>query len=307
METILFSSYGDNTSSLMFGGLQDTFIYNGFKYAKIEYHRDADIIFDDRSSYSVISSRNLNPDKKLVNHNRFPKYAYAELFKRAAKDLKSKHFISVPHHRGINSFEVKANSTYLLKPNFSANGDFMVELNKNISLYAQDKIVNLFLNEKTDLEQFKKELETNEIKHTIHSNNEKEIRNVFNCGYSIVEVIPNVIEEYRILTNYRGEFSCIAPRTLDHAGLNIKQATLVVRPLTDISYKADHYLDKAIASEVSKLIAHLKMPLHSFDLFITQDGKFGFFEASNEFGLSNAPNGWLHEQSMKFIDSIRAS
>ena len=63
-------------------------------------------------------------------------------------------------------------------------------------------------------------------------------------------------------------------------------------------------LDANIESQVITLLSNMKIPLHSVDLFVTEDGKWGIFEYAYEFGTKAVPTEQLQLEAMKYVASI---
>lgn len=132
-------------------------------------------------------------------------------------------------------------------------------------------------------------------------------------GYSVVPFIPDIYVEYRLLTGADGKFSIACKRVRREVGVTLPMATgSDADPRNTIYFS--HFMEEARANGIaSDLDARVLMqladvrdlpPLCSFDLFITKDGRWGFFEFSPEFGRTGIPSDWIHKETMAMFKNI---
>lgn len=143
--------------------------------------------------------------------------------------------------------------------------------------------------------------------------------NVAEQPFEFAAFINDVKEEWRLITDHKGLFALACPRErLPNAagftvacGVNTPPEDLVHFNSLDGSVRGGN-TDKAnkvtqIVTTLNRMlqddeIRHFNYPLHSFDLFIREDGSFGFFEMSCEFGAAALPNNWVFTQTKLFLE-----
>ena len=143
--------------------------------------------------------------------------------------------------------------------------------------------------------------------------------NVAEQPFEFAAYISDVKEEWRLITDHKGRFALACPRErLPNAagftvacGVNTPPEDLVHFNGTDDSTQGGD-TDKSgkviqIVTMLNRMlrtgeIRHFNYPLHSFDLFIREDGSFGFFEMSCEFGAAALPNNWVFTQTKLFLE-----
>lgn len=59
-----------------------------------------------------------------------------------------------------------------------------------------------------------------------------------------------------------------------------------------------------LAKELKRFFELVKLPIHSFDLFITRNGNWGFFEACNQFGCTTVPDGFVRKETGLLLSHI---
>lgn len=249
-----------------------------------------------------------------IRHAGFYRYAkavYNHILNDAAKNNNSRGYHPVRSWTNSLAAQTEQNETYLLRPSFGARGMAFVVVSpgEKVKYIATKLDVALAALDEPDsmtTEEFAKVLfvksgikvsfegayRAGEVKALIN-----EIRK-----FELVQFVRDVVAEYRILTDYKGSPALIATRTRtpSYAGIEM----VCGNDLTPDVYRdfgTPYGVPFNYGNEVTKLIEQLNLPLHSFDLFITQKGQWGFFEACCEFGSADVPNGWVYDQALKFI------
>lgn len=139
--------------------------------------------------------------------------------------------------------------------------------------------------------------------HNGHSNPESRKHDVF----AIQEYVPDVVNEYRIITTHDADVGLICHRTRDRTQIvdcdvksSYMQATGITHDKTQMSVVDATLPDAPVPSfydEVRAVTKALGCRLGSLDIYITSEGKWGIFEYSNEYGTMGIPA----EVSRRFI------
>lgn len=116
----------------------------------------------------------------------------------------------------------------------------------------------------------------------------------------IQEVVEDVIEEYRILTNHHGEIIWAQPRERKGNGfLTASGADGSV----DIIYSPGPFMENnpLIYKQLTDLIKTCRLNMNSLDLFINKDGNWGLFEFSNQWGIAGVNPEFAIDMQAKAI------
>ena len=123
--------------------------------------------------------------------------------------------------------------------------------------------------------------------------------------------IPNVAKEYRIITGHDSKPIYVIERKRVNSieDSDSYQEIVYLQAQSDEVYKSKRTLQGAgisasIESQVVILLSTMKIPLHSVDLFVTEDGKWGIFEYAYEFGTKAVPTELLRDEAMKYVASV---
>lgn len=125
----------------------------------------------------------------------------------------------------------------------------------------------------------------------------------------IQEYVPNIQREFRIivgadntpvyvLNRYRTQYDNFNGLPMAyargcHAGMENSFTNM---------YSAG--ISVKIEEEFQALLNKANFALHSFDLFVTDNGKWGVLEFSNEFGTSSVPNELVSDEIKKYLKGI---
>ena len=123
--------------------------------------------------------------------------------------------------------------------------------------------------------------------------------------------IPNIAKEYRVITGHDSKPIYVIERKRVNSieDSDSYQEIVYLQAQSDEVYKSKRTLQGAgisasIESQVVILLSTMKIPLHSVDLFVTEDGKWGIFEYAYEFGTKAVPAELLRDGAMKYVASV---
>lgn len=130
----------------------------------------------------------------------------------------------------------------------------------------------------------------------------------------IWKFIENIAYEIRIITGADGlaGFAHKREREIENNGepegksVPFAQATgkdvRVIKSRLQDAMDPEHY--ELFGHEINKVLKQLHRPLHSFDIFVTTDNKWGIFEYSHEFGCSAIHSNWLVPELQNYCDLL---
>jgi hypothetical protein len=124
-------------------------------------------------------------------------------------------------------------------------------------------------------------------------------------GYVVQELIPDVVEEYRIILDVDSKPAWFVKRRRDSlphdASINqhdYRQATGAARVKSEVNFTK--IIDYPHKGEVTAALKALHLPFNSVDLFITKDGRWGIFEYCPQWGTDGLPmqeiTTWMMDQ-----------
>lgn len=131
----------------------------------------------------------------------------------------------------------------------------------------------------------------------------KTMEQINNQGCIAQEIIKNISAEYRILAVNNGDIHYITHR--ERKGGEYKQANGCNTPFREVRSLNYFIKDKKMVSEIKdmvKMICNKFGPLQSIDLFLTNDGRWGIFEFSNQFGVVGPGPKIVKDILVKLID-----
>ena len=106
------------------------------------------------------------------------------------------------------------------------------------------------------------------------------------------------------MTDFAGKPDLIIERTRTESAAGFLQA----RGCGQNMEKAVTFRDWSESSDVKAALVtfftRIQRPVSSFDMFVTESGQWGFFEACSEFGSTSLPNGWVTRQARNLIQHL---
>lgn len=127
-------------------------------------------------------------------------------------------------------------------------------------------------------------------------------------GYHIVECVENIRAEYRILRLPSNEFYiCKRERQENEYGALIARVPITGEKTAEQYIPFETCLEtEAIREEVVNIIKALDkyQRFGSYDLFVTEDGSFGFFEFATQFALNGMCNNLRVEVMRTYIERL---
>ena len=234
--------------------------------------------------------------------DRYSKGVYNALINCAAKELKG--FLPVRAWNNPSHFIPEASNTYLLRPKNGARGMGFIKLQPNGKSIEHIGSV-IALNREKPADEFLQCLSNAGI--VVSSEGKRDDCDLVNTilqGYDVVEFIPKVISEYRVMTDFAGKPDLIIERTRTESAAGFLQA----RGCGQNMEKAVTFRDWSESSDVKAALVtfftRIQRPVSSFDMFVTESGQWGFFEACSEFGNTSLPNGWVTRQARNLIQHL---
>lgn len=144
-------------------------------------------------------------------------------------------------------------------------------------------------------------------------------QNSFFSQSCLQEHVVGIEDEYRFITGYDGSVSVVCPRTrtcvsvLDDTKPNLSIATGAQTSLRSVlltkTWDTGSFQSAKEMVEISTIaaaISNLKLPLHSFDIFVGKDQTgmqfWGIFEFSPEFGMQAIPLKVIQQEAKLFVE-----
>ena len=189
----------------------------------------------------------------------------------------------------VQGDEITLTEMSLLKTNFGSNCIGTVLLDAGV--HQRDRYVNmshgLYL-----------------LQYPDDPRDSRNIEGVINSGFYAEKLIPNVKDEYRVVLFTDGEHY-ISKRHLveNHQSLRVPVA------LEKVVHEFNQYeLPAKVLEDLLKLATELDIFTYSIDLYCTEDGKWGIFEYSPEYGLKSATddlaNTIAQKQIVHYLDRL---
>ena len=239
--------------------------------------------------------------QRFIALDRYPKAVYNGLLNSVGKKLSN--FLPTLVWNNPGAFIPRPERSYLLRPKAGARGMGFINLNTGKSI--QYVLQTLALHASKSPEDYLQALaETGIVLSDEGMNDTHDLVATVNTGYDVVEFIPNVTAEYRIMTDYTGQPVLVVERTRTmtkagfHQARGCGQSVDKAVPFKDWEPSGDAGTIKA---QLVDFFTTLARPVNSFDLFITEQGEWGFFEACSEFGSTSLPDGWLAMQARQLV------
>lgn len=239
---------------------------------------------------------------RIINIDRFNKSTYNAIFNANARELRLNKYQPVIVNSAANSFVPEPTKQYILRYKLGARGIGMILLDPNGA--SIEKINGILCS-------------TASGRATVNALNENGVQISTEGAWTdeclvtcipqstsqmdVVEFIPNVQNEWRVMTDYRGRPSLVVERKFHMSEAGFKQARGNGLDKVKALTLTRSTIPKEIQKELTKLIIQCKLPLHSLDVFMTKEGNWGLFEGCPEFGHTSLPDGWVCDQGKKFI------
>lgn len=252
-----------------------------------------------------------------IDFNRLSKTDIFHYLKRVASVVKPQNYISVDVYKDLTFKNVKPGDLFVVKPELGAAGvcQTLIDPIKENIFTAYKAVIKikestLVVTERTDLNEKDQD--------SIARSSEDVATQTNNNHHSLHRYINNVAMEFRITTDAQGKPFIITKRTRKETKIpGFLQATGIngINTITDTTEK--DFCEKLIehiglkskriketAIEAYKFISAAAIPLTGYDLFITEDGEFGFFELCSEWGYENFPQYPMAEEARKYMLNI---
>lgn len=228
------------------------------------------------------------PIKPITNYHLLPE-GDIQWVARAPMGARGKGFSLVPKDRSVDWFRTQA----------------LLACQKNDPSFAEDQGV------KVEADSFE----------AVHDETRSKVTVLGEVSQSeYVPFIENIAYELRLITDHNGRFAlgCMRDRVLKSNGMMMavgsenKPSNCFIMKEEGIATALDGSPISNIPIHVVRLIEKLShaqhsiryIPLHSFDLFVCNDGGWGFFEASCEYGECGIPNGWTFAQAKLYMAKL---
>lgn len=268
---------------------------------KVDYNFD--ILISSGASFPGFNYEDVLPPHRYVKLRRYDKFTQAIRLRNAVLAYEALHHLTQETHGHISvptwfvglsanrSFPV-ANGQVVVKPMDGARGvgQFLVDLNFTTLFQFQAQLSKYVGTEHTE-ERFKAFLDSFEGAVTYHSIDEnfpgEGLQGLKEQGAIIQSYIPNVISEYRVITDHSGD-PCYYQRR------NIRDKESVYPQATgggNLIYRGDSVTSPLppAADLLFKTLCRTAIgPMNSIDLFLTETG-WGIFEHCNQFGVTGIP------------------
>lgn len=303
MKTILFSVQEPLSTPFTLGA-EVSFISGGYRFVKIPYDEiHTDILIQDGVANFPSNGLTLWAQKAHLRHSRYHKWLYNDLINRAAVAVQAKDYEKLESYRDSFAIPYQSKDKFLLRPKFGARGLGFIEIPyPQTTVNALETLVSKWANGNVTDEFFNEKLKAIGGKISQSPNvTSEEVKLTLKEGFDFVKIIPDVTQEFRIITDHRGEPKIVVERKLNDYGLSVKQASGGYQNTDTI---VEDFFEKNSGRGIEETITALEMPIHSFDLFFTARGTFGFFEACNQFGCTTVPDGFVRNETIALLKSI---
>lgn len=263
-------------------------------------------------------------DHQLVKIDRVPKEVQSLRLAKKAKELDLKNYLPnrVYYFQDLDLVveALTEGKTYVVKPRMGARGlgMFLIDTKKiKLSSFLDVLSPLLFSNGENfpTNEKKSKYIETIVTHHDMNNGVEfftgeesfdfESAEAITDWGIMIQEHIPNIIEEYRLVVS-NGYIHSIRKRGIKDQ--NLRQAIpsgLIDAPIITREEFTTYLKSKGIEfKEVESLTQVAGDAPHSFDLFLTEDNQWGFFEYSNQFCIKDIPNELVREIHLSYLHKL---
>lgn len=317
MKPILFSVQ-DGHSTAFTRGIETMMEVDGQYFVKTEYDpRLTNILIQDGLAGFLCNGLQVHGSKATFRNFRYRKEVYNNHFNAVAKEHKLDLYRAVrcyPDSFAIPLQEkIGMSIRYMLRPEMGARGlGFMEFPWPKTTANAIETLVKKWTAEEITDDHFFEMIKKVGGKFSESPNTKiEEVKSCLKDGFDFVKVVPDVDTEYRIITDHKGDPAIGVEREKLDYGLSIKQASGGYQN-TDKIISMEHLYSQIHAktgrpdvnNELKKFFEHVSFPIHSFDLFITANGNWGFFEACSQFGCTTVPEGFVRDETRKMLGYI---
>lgn len=285
-----------------------------FGYQKGKLDTNFDLLITDK--FSNNDSLELVPDNRVFLFNRLRKDTQLRLISEAVIRLRNsstrhfRHFDFPEFWTDAFSFIPDQNSHLIMKPLYGARGLGQIYVDA-AHIDLMKFIIDLGRQDKQNFD--KKEFEEKWGRYIKFLNGQERHKGesvdlIFNNDFVITKYIPDIVREYRLITNYLSEPQIVQTRIRKphpDQDLNIAQATGV-----DEGYKKtkilqfEEILDEEKREDLLLLLRKVIGPLNAVDVYERENGQWGIFEYSPEFGYVDIPTNIIHHLYRSFIVDI---
>lgn len=254
------------------------------------------------------------PKEKLIIIPRFSKVVQSVRFNNHIERFPNKypHFYNPKIYKNRNlitqNFGVPTGAKVVIKPVHGARGigQFLIDTNK-VPFKVVHELVYRYNQGNIDKENLFNELEpwgNGVIYSKGTEKREDEGLEMLRGEYMIQEYISDLIAEYRLITDYKGDIVYCQRRTLKEKTPGYAQAIgseVLTNERDDI---VSDFLSMQFATEIKSFIKATIGPMNSVDLFYTKNKKWGIFEHCNQFGMMGIPDDIALKLHSDFIANL---
>lgn len=317
MKPILFSVQ-DAHSTAFTRGIDSHMEVEGMHFVQTAYDpQHTNILIQDGLASYLSNGLQVYGSKAILRHFRYDKSVYNNYFNEVA----AKHELGLyrpvkcyPTSFSIPEIQpVGMGVEYVLRPKVGARGLGFIEFPyPKTTTNAVDTLVGKWCKEEITDEYFFEVLKKIGGKMSESPNTKtSEVKDCLKSGYDFVKVVRDVDVEYRIITDSTGAPSIVVERERLDYGLKIRQASGGYQN-TDKIISLEHFYSQLEAksqraemgNQIKKFFENVMFPVHSFDLFITANSNWGFFEACSQFGCTTVPDGFVRKETGKMLAYI---
>lgn len=261
----------------------------------------ADIVVHNGDSMSLPSHSFNGFGQLVVNRTRHNKSEQAIIVNHAARH--AEHFIPMASWSPTSVMGLPDDTKVVVKPENGARGLFQF-----VTTYRDlRKLVD-----KTSLKFTEEALKNEGLLVTKNGLRDGENIDQFaNDSFRAWNYVENIAFEIRIITDAEGmpgfshRRSLLDTEALVKPGEAYRQATGkyvdVKRPTLEETLGI---AAEKLESEITDVLSRMHRPLHSFDIFVTNDLQWGIFEYCNEFGTSAIHSNWLKDETDRYLDLL---
>lgn len=222
-----------------------------------------------------------------------------------AKKLGLKNFRHLDTSNSTRTFIPEFGKRYIVKPELGARSLGQVIFDPSVTTLSS--IMNAISEEKEMVTEYLQALPGKPVYVPGDECLEHEGIHSLKEGAYTQEYVPNILNEYRVIINHRGEvdYSILRERT-EHgsvSGDTVATASGAKQSITTAMYCLPPEL-QVHAPEINRLLRQASFELYAFDFFTTTDGQWGVFEFAPQCGTAAVPDGYIQRQAMLYVERL---
>lgn len=285
---------------------------------------DVEISLSNNNTYFCLGASVRNSSfSKRVDFVRQKKSIQTALFNAAAQRLGLKNYRHLNCWQNAYDVTVLKHGLFLIRPENGARGiGQMVFNSREVTPVALDMIIALHCDVEKDPTSCEKQAFAEALRHraptavysTARDRTPDEGLKSLKDERCFSEYVTDVKREFRLLTGATGKVCYVLERTRQVTG-NILYTDIAIGcgngESAEDSFTALSHVGVNLFAvqrkEITAMLHELAAPLQSFDLYVTESGKWGFWETSPEFGSEAVPAYIMKEEAMKYIELLCTS